>query len=47
MIGLGIAAAVIWLVCFALVNAAGTADRRIEEIQRLSAEREAGGLDGN
>ncbi len=47
MIGLGIAAAVIYIVCIALARAAGMADRRLEEIQGLSAGREAGGLIGN
>lgn len=47
MIGLGIAVAVIYVVCIALARAAGMADRRLEGIQRLSAEREAGGLIGN
>lgn len=47
MIGLGIAVAVIYVVCLALARAAGMADRRLEEIQRLSAGREAGGLIGN
>lgn len=47
MIGLGIAVAVIHIVCIALARAAGMADRRLEEIQRLSAGREAGGLIGN
>lgn len=47
MIGLGIAGAVIYIVCIALARAAGMADRRLEEIQRLSAGREAGGLIGN
>lgn len=47
MIGIGIVAAVVYVSCFALVKSAGMADRRLEEIQRLTAEREAGGLDGN
>lgn len=47
MIGIGIVAAVMSISCFALVKSAGMADRRLEEIQRLTVEREAGGLDGN
>ena len=47
MIGIGILAAVVSVVFFALVRAAGMADRRLEEIQRLTAEREAGGSSGN
>lgn len=47
MIGIGILAAVVSVVFFAVVRAAGMADRRLEEIQRLTAEREAGGPSGN
>ena len=47
MIGTVIIAAAVLLVCFSLVKAAGRADRQLEEIYRLSAAREAGGLDGN
>ena len=47
MIGIGILAAVAGVMLFALVKAAGMADRRLEEIQRLTAEREAGGPGGN
>lgn len=47
MIGIGILAAVVSVVFFALVRASGMADRRLEEIQRLTAEREAGGPSGN
>ena len=39
--------ALVWITFFALAKAAGTADRRLEEIQRLSAEREAGVVCGN
>lgn len=39
--------ALLWIVFFALVRAAGMADRRLEEIQRLTAEREAGGICGS
>ena len=49
MIGvvIGIGVALVWVIFFALAKAAGMADRRLEEIQRLSAEREAGGACGN
>ncbi len=42
-----IAVVLIWIVLFSLARAAGMADRRFEEIQRLTAEREAGGICGN
>lgn len=45
--GIGIGIALIWVTFFSLVRAAGMADRRLEEIQRLTAEREAGGACGN
>ena len=45
--GIGIGIALIWVTFFSLVKAAGMADRRLEEIQRLTAEREAGGSSGN
>lgn len=32
---------------FALAKAAGMADRRLEEIQRFTADRQVGGLNGN
>ena len=44
---IGIGVALVWITFFALVKTAGMADRRLEEIQRLSAEREAGGVCGN
>ena len=44
---IGIGFALVWITFFALAKAAGTADRRLEEIQRLSAEREAGVVCGN
>ena len=47
MIGIGILVAVVGVILFALVRAAGLADRRLEEIQRITAEREAGGSGGN
>lgn len=47
MIGIGILVAAVWVVFFSLVRAAGMADRKLEEIQRLTAEREAGGSNGN
>lgn len=37
----------VWVVFFSLAKAAGMADRRLEEIQRITAEREAGGICGN
>lgn len=45
MIGGGIIASFMFVL--ALSKAAGSADRRMEEIYRLSATREAGGMDGN
>lgn len=45
--GIGIGVALVWVIFFALAKAAGMADRRLEEIQRLTAEREAGGACGN
>lgn len=47
MIGIGILVALVWIMFISLAKAAGMADRRLEEIQRLTAEREAGGLNGN
>ena len=47
MIGIGILVAVVSVMYFALARAAGMADRRLEEIQRLTADREAGGPSGN
>ena len=44
---IGISVALVWITFFALARAAGIADRRLEEIQRLSAEREAGAVFGN
>ena len=35
--GIGIGIALIWVTFFSLVKAAGMADRRLEEIQRLTA----------
>lgn len=45
MIGIGIIAAIVFV--FALTRSAGLADRKMEEIYRLTATREAGGMDGN
>lgn len=45
MIVVGIIAALTFV--FALSRSAGLADRKMEEIYRLSAVREAGGMDGN
>ncbi len=45
MIAVGIIAAVVFVI--ALSRSAGLADRKMEEIYRLSAAREAGGMDGN
>lgn len=39
---IGIGVALVWITFFALAKAAGMADRRLEEIQRLSTEREVG-----
>lgn len=47
MIGAGIGIALVWVIFFSLARAAGMADRRLEEMQRLSADREAGGACGN
>ena len=47
MIGIVILTVFIWIMFFSLAKAAGMADRRLEEIQRLTAEREAGAVDGN
>lgn len=47
MIGAGIIAAVVLLLYFSLARSAGMADRQLEELHRLSAAREAGGMDGN
>jgi len=44
---IGIGVVLVWITFFALAKAAGMADRRLEEIQRLSAEREAGGICGD
>lgn len=46
-IGIGILAAVVWVIFISLAKTAGMADRRLEEIQRLTAEREAGVGNGN
>lgn len=45
--GIGIGVALVWVTFFSLARVAGMADRRLEEIQRLSAEREAGGVCGS
>lgn len=47
MIVSGIIVAVVLLLYFSLARTAGLADRQLEEISRLSAAREAGGVDGN
>lgn len=44
---LGLAVIAVVVSFFALAKAAGMADRRLEEIQRLTAEREAGAVYGN
>ena len=44
---IGILATAVWVMFLSLAKAAGMADRRLEEIQRLAAIREAGGPDGN
>ena len=45
MIAAGIITAVVFVI--ALSRSAGLADRKMEEINMLSAAREAGGVDGN
>lgn len=45
--GIGIVVVFVGVAFFSLVRVADMADRRLEEIQRLSAEREAGGVCGN
>lgn len=47
MIGIGIVVTLVGVIFFSLVKAAGMADRKLEEIQRLTLEREAGVLNGN
>ncbi len=47
MIGAGIIVFLMLVLYFSLARSAGMADRKMEEIYRLSAAREAGGLDGN
>ena len=47
MIGIGVVVMAVVITFFALVRAAGMADRRLEEIQRLTAEREAGAAYGS
>jgi hypothetical protein len=47
MIGAGFVILLVFIPYFALARSAGMADRKMEEIFRLSAEGEAGGLDGN
>ena len=47
MIGAGIIVAVVSLFYFSIARSAGMADRNMEELYRLSAAREAGGVDGN
>ena len=47
MIGAGIIVAVVSLFYFSLARSAGMADRKMEELYRLSAEGKAGGVDGN
>lgn len=47
MIGAGMITAVVLLSCFSLARSVGMADRQLEEIYRLSAGGEAGGMDGN
>lgn len=39
--------AVVLLLCYSLVKSAGMAERKMEELYRLSAEGKVGGLDGN
>ena len=44
---LGLAVIAVVVTFFALAKAAGMADRRLKEIQRLTAEREASAVYGN
>lgn len=44
---IGIMVAAVWITFFALAKEAGMADRRLEEIKRLTAEREVGIASGN
>lgn len=47
MIGTIIIVGVVLLLYYSLARSAGTADRKIEELYRLSAGGKAGGMDGN
>lgn len=44
---IGIVIAAVWITFLALAKAAGMADRRLEEIQRLTAEGKVGAASGN
>lgn len=45
--GMGILATAIWVMFLSLAKAAGMPDKRLEEIKRLIAGREAGVRNGN
>lgn len=47
MIGTVIIVGVVLLLYYSLARSAGAADRKMEELYRLSAGRKAGGMDGN
>ena len=47
MMGIVILTEAVWVLFFSFAKAAGSADRRFKEIQRLAAGRRAGGLNGN
>lgn len=44
---IGVIIALVYITCYALLKSAGNADKRLEELQRLAAKGEAGGIDGN
>lgn len=44
---LGMAVIAVVIIFFVLAKAAGMADRQLEELQRITAEREAGAMYGN
>ena len=46
-IGIGVLVIAVVITFFALARASAIADRRLEEIQRLTAEREAGAVYGS
>lgn len=46
-LGIGVLVIAVVITFFALAKAAGMADRQLEEMQRITAEREAGAVYGN